>query len=99
MPSTVAIDLWFQIANRAETFVWVGIAVGIAWLTWRRRVPRLPGVLGTVVLVVFGASDLVEADTGAWWTPWWLLTWKVGCVAALIGLFWWGRAIQARGKR
>jgi hypothetical protein len=39
---------------------------------------------GTFVL--FGASDLIEVRTGAWWRPWWLLAWKAACVFALIVL-------------
>jgi hypothetical protein len=93
----VAVAPWFQLANRLEMLVWLGVALGLAWLTWRRRVPRWPGGLGAAVLVAFGASDLVEADTGAWWTPWWLLLWKAGCIAMLVALFWWGCAVQRRG--
>jgi predicted membrane protein len=28
----------------------------------------------------FSISDVVESHTGAWWTPYWLLIWKVACV-------------------
>jgi len=29
---------------------------------------------------VFGMSDIIEAQTGAWWRPLWLLFMKVGCI-------------------
>src|SRR5260221_14422810 len=38
-------------------------------------------------LVVFGGSDLVESQTGAWWRPWWLLLWKAACVLMLSFFF------------
>ena len=41
----------------------------------------------TITVAVFGCSDLVEARTGAWWQPWWLLAWKVICVAGLLAGF------------
>jgi hypothetical protein len=34
--------------------------------------------------VPFGLSDLVESQTGAWWTPWWLFAWKALCVLGLL---------------
>ena len=37
---------------------------------------------------LFGVSDFIEAHTGAWWTPWWLLVWKAACVVWLaLGFF------------
>jgi hypothetical protein len=34
-----------------------------------------------VGFLAFGISDVVESHTGAWWRPFWLLIWKVVCVA------------------
>lgn len=31
----------------------------------------------SAAFALFAASDFIEAHTGAWWTPWWLLAWKV----------------------
>ncbi|MBE7458640.1 MAG: hypothetical protein KJ057_17160 [Phycisphaerae bacterium] len=39
-----------------------------------------------MTFLAFGASDVVEADTGAWWRPWWLLAWKAACLAVLLTL-------------
>jgi hypothetical protein len=42
--------------------------------SWRRE-PILRPTLRTlaITVVIFGASDLVESRTGAWWEPWRLL--------------------------
>ncbi len=37
--------------------------------------------------LAFGASDLIEMQTGAWWRPWWLLVWKGACVAVMLTQF------------
>ncbi len=71
----------FRIANYVESGVWVLVAIGIVWwgfrrANWRRR----PVICAAIVLVAFGGSDIVEADTGAWWRPWWLLLWKSLCI-------------------
>lgn len=33
---------------------------------------------------VFGVSDLIEAQTGAWWEPWSLLVMKAACVLVFL---------------
>ena len=35
--------------------------------------------------LLFGISDLIEMQTGAWWRPVWLLVLKVACVLGLAG--------------
>ena len=40
-------------------------------------------VLGRIAAVAFfgfGISDLIEAQTGAWWEPIWLFFFKAACV-------------------
>jgi phosphoglycerol transferase MdoB-like AlkP superfamily enzyme len=34
----------------------------------------------SAAFLAFSVSDVVESHTGAWWTPYWLLIWKVACV-------------------
>jgi hypothetical protein len=80
-------DNFFVLSNRIEAGFWIVIGLifavaalrqsGIAW----RRCAQ-----GAVTLVLFGCSDVVEAETGAWWRPWWLLVWKVACVLVLLAL-------------
>jgi hypothetical protein len=33
---------------------------------------------------VFGISDLIESETGAWWEPWWLFVMKSLCVLGFL---------------
>jgi hypothetical protein len=71
--------------NLIEAGVWFLLALVL--LAHACRSPkRLRPILLILVttLILFGASDLVEARTGAWWTPWWLFVWKTICVVALL---------------
>jgi hypothetical protein len=70
--------------NQCEAWVWLRIAIllGARAISPGHR-PTAVGVSSIAVLVAFGLSDLVEARTGAWWRPWWLLVWKASCLAAL----------------
>ncbi len=43
-------------------------------------------LFAAVSFILFGLTDFVEMRTGAWWHPWWLLAWKGGCVAVMVGL-------------
>ncbi len=63
---------WF---NLLEAGWWLLLA-GVVRLRWRRE--WLGGALA-LALVLFSISDLVELETGAWWSPWWLAVWKLGC--------------------
>lgn len=70
--------------NAVEAGVWwllaAVCAVGAARGQGRRR--RRLGVLA-VALTVFGASDIIEMHTGAWWRPWWLLAIKGACLGVV----------------
>lgn len=68
---------WF---NAVEAGLWIVIAVivRVQWRGW-----ALP-----IVLIAFGVSDVIEISSGAWYRPWWLLAWKVLCVAAISWLGW-----------
>lgn len=56
---------------------------------WRRFLP--------VGFLIFGVTDLIERETGAWWRPWWLLMLKTACVAFLF--FTWRRWRIGSGTR
>lgn len=79
-----SLDQLFVTANRVEGVFWCGVAgvVGVATLRGRVR-PRWQGVAAVLLLIAFGASDWVEATTGAWYRPWWLFVWKALCVVTL----------------
>ena len=71
--------------NLIEAGVWfvLSLVMLIHSLRAEKRF-RLTLLLLVVTTVAFGASDLVEARTGAWWTPWWLFVWKAVCVMLLL---------------
>jgi len=45
-----------------------------------RNITRL--AIGT--FIIFGISDVLEASTGAWWHPWWLLLMKAACIVSFL---------------
>ena len=68
--------------NLIEAGVWLVVALILVAKAWRAegRLRRIFSVLAGAFFV-FSISDLIEAQTGAWWRPWWLLAMKVACVA------------------
>ncbi len=69
-------------------FQWTNILEGILWLTIGvvvfavHRTRAAAGI--ALALALFGVSDWIEASTGAWWRPWWLLAVKLACVSVLL---------------
>lgn len=47
--------------------------------------------------LAFAVSDTIEAKTGAWWRPRWLLVLKTLCVLTLIGCYIRYQRIRRRG--
>jgi hypothetical protein len=85
----------FELGNALEAGLWWTMAAVIAgWVLYRRRGMAM-GLAIAAVLAAFGASDVVEMRTGAWWRPWWLLVWKGTCLAALLGM----ALVQIRGRK
>jgi hypothetical protein len=74
----------FQTANYLEAALWT--AIGLTFLGFARGAVRTRCLLAAVVFIVFGGSDVVEASTGAWWRPWWLLLWKALCLTCMLAL-------------
>ena len=65
------------------------VAVVFGVFSIRRCGPaRRRCTIATIVFFLFGMSDVVEVQTGAWWRPWWLFAWKALCVLAMLGLLW-----------
>jgi len=75
--------------NYIEAFLWfcfaIGFAVNAGKTSGKTRINRL---ITTLIFLLFGGSDIVEVQTGAWWSPWWLLVWKASCVLSMAILFW-----------
>jgi hypothetical protein len=79
-------DPIFVLSNRLEAALWIVIAMVMAVAAVRRARLRFDCTIGAIAFALFGISDLVEATTGAWWRPWWLLAWKAACVFAFLWL-------------
>lgn len=82
---------WF---NLGEAILWFCVGVGFGFRTFanagaseNKSRRRLLFMTAALVFLAFGASDLVEIQTGAWWHPWWLLVWKGSCITGLIALW------------
>ena len=75
--------------NYIEALIWflfaIGFAVNAGKTSGKTRINRL---ITTLIFLFFGGSDIVEVQTGAWWSPWWLFVWKASCVLSMAILFW-----------
>ena len=81
------LDPAFVLSNRVEALLWISISIGCVIAAIRHRgVIRRDLIFAFGVFGIFGASDFVEATTGAWWRPWWLLVWKGLSILALLVL-------------
>ncbi len=81
-----AITPFFRNSNYAEAALWAAVAVVVLFRSKRQGAPRRPHLLLAATLLAFGGSDVVEANTGAWWHPWWLFVWKATCVVVFLGV-------------
>lgn len=85
-----------RLFNQGEAVLWFLIAITLLV----RPVPKLVGTswrwLLPLCFVVFGLSDVIEAETGAWWHPWWLFVMKALCVLGFLGAW---RASRRSEKR
>jgi len=75
--------------NYSEALIWfllaIGFAVNAGKTSGRTRINRL---ITTLIFLLFGGSHIVEVQTGAWWSPWWLFVWKATCILSMVILFW-----------
>ena len=88
---------WPAGANMAEAALWGIVAAGFLVAAVRPRLRMMKLAAGAAFLA-FGASDVVEAHTGAWWRPWWLLAWKAACVAVMLWLLCGYLRLARRGR-
>lgn len=81
--------------NMVESVLWFVFAVAFGAIAFRAtgRRRRLSLTLAAAFLA-FGISDLIEARTGAWWRPIWLLFLKASCVAVFAYGYWEYRRIR-----
>ena len=76
------------IFNVAEAVFWLVLAVIVA-MRVRLAHPssRRLGYLSAAAFLAFAGTDLVEAKTGEWYRPLWLLGYNAACVALLLGCY------------
>ncbi|MCB1230017.1 MAG: hypothetical protein KDN19_07120 [Verrucomicrobiae bacterium] len=75
-----------QLFNAGEAILWMALGALFLVRAIVARPHRIPW-FAAVAFLAFGASDLVEIQTGAWWKPWWLLLWKAACIVGLFALW------------
>ncbi len=75
-----------QTFNYAEAVLWGLFAIGFAWRAVQARSVRGRCLIAAAAFLLFGLSDIVETQTGAWWRPWWLLVWKALCLLVFMVL-------------
>src|SRR5687768_7695712 len=76
---------WFQWANWVEAALWIVMGIGfLAGALARASLHRRRRFFLALILIAFGVSDIVEAQTGAWYRPLGLLIWKGICVICLL---------------
>ena len=81
------IDPTFVLSNHIEAGLWAAIGVAMLLSSMKHHgVVRKDCVIAGITFVIFGGSDMVEATTGSWWRPWWLLAWKALCLAVFLML-------------
>ena len=104
-PSSILWQMHVRLRDLPELYNYVEVALwpalGVVFFLWglrRRGSVRRDAMLAAITLLIFGASDWFEANTGnEWWHPWWLLLWKAACVLVLLGLL--GLAWKRRARR
>jgi hypothetical protein len=74
-----------SIFNYCEAVLWFAIALTV-FLRRKNANVKLTklAMLVSISFFFFGISDLIEANTGAWWRPWWLLVLKALCILSFV---------------
>jgi hypothetical protein len=85
----------FQISNYIEAGLWSSIGLCFAIAAMRYRAARTRRYWGAITFILFGLSDVVEAQTGAWYKPFGLLLWKGICLVAIV----WLMIVELRASR
>jgi hypothetical protein len=76
-----------QTVNTLEAILWTAIGAAFFWQAIRAKEASARCWLACAAFLVFGISDLIEINTGAWWRPWWLFVMKAVCVLILTALY------------
>ena len=74
-----------SIFNYCEAVLWftISLIVGLRLKKTDVKLKKI-AVQTSISFFFFGISDLIEANTGAWWIPWWLLLLKALCILSFV---------------
>jgi len=76
------------IFNLCEAALWVTISAVLLFQFFQAKAGARPfSWLLPFAFLLFGISDLIEVQTGAWWRPWWLFVLKALCVLVFLREF------------
>ena len=77
----------YSMGNYIEACIWelIGIIFIVKSIKSTRKNSHL-FLIAAINFSLFGISDIVEVQTGAWWHPWWLFLWKISCVFVMFCL-------------
>ena len=76
--------------NQLESLLWFGIAlilIGQAFFNKHVSPYKMLMIQSAIAFILFGISDLIESQTGAWWKPWPLLIFKGACLISIAYFF------------
>ena len=92
-------DLTF-LGNLLEALLWLSIAVALLAAAVRSggELRRLWLILAAAFLA-FSLSDVIESQTGAWWTPWWLFVLKGFCLLVFAYGIWEYRRLKKKPNK
>jgi hypothetical protein len=74
--------------NQLEACLWFFLGIVLTLSSRHAKAPKKKTMwTAAAAFLIFGVSDLIEANTGAWWRPLWLLFLKAACIAVLVGCY------------
>jgi len=90
MENSQLLETLYRQGNYIESGLWGLFAIGFLVYSYKRPtlVAKRKNQITAFIFLVFGISDIVEVQTGAWWKPWWLFFWKASCVIGFMICFW-----------
>ena len=90
LENTQLLETLYRQGNYIEAGLWSVFALGFLGYSYKRDSPiaKRKNQITSLLFLLFGISDIVEVQTGAWWKPWWLFIWKTSCVLGFIVCFW-----------
>ncbi|MTJ49845.1 hypothetical protein [Dolichospermum sp. UHCC 0259] len=98
MENSQLLETLYRQGNYIESGLWGLFAIGFLVYSYKSHtlVAKRKNQIVAFIFLVFGISDIIEVQTGAWWKPWWLFLWKASCVIGFMICFWdfWQNNIQ-----